>query len=112
MNGIRRNFGRSKIETPAKAVVPTNRGISITIFGAIYYGGILDLTLRRPQPVSLSKKRKRNNGSSEENAEVNARVGSRTEHYLEFINGLMDTLDANNMKGKYYKSTIIIISYL
>jgi transposase len=108
---LRRNFGRSKIGTPAKAVVPTNRGISITIFGAIYHGGILDLTLRRPQPVSQPKKRKRNNGSSEENVEVNARIGSRTEHYLEFITGLMDTLDANNMKGKCYKLTIIIISY-
>ena len=80
---IRRNFGRSKIGTPAKAVVPTNRGISITIFGAIYHGGILDLTLRRPQPVPRPKKRKRNNGSSEEVTDVNARVGSRTEHYIE-----------------------------
>ena len=96
---LRRNFGRSKIGTPAKAVVPTNRGVSITIFGAIYHGGILDLTLRKPQPVPHQKKRKRNNSSSEQVPEVNARVGSRTEHYIEFIAGLMDTLDTDNMKG-------------
>ncbi|KAI8880293.1 hypothetical protein K501DRAFT_191568, partial [Backusella circina FSU 941] len=63
---LRRNFGRSKIGTPAKAVIPTNRGISITIFGAIYHGGILDLTLRRPQPVSQPKKRKRKNDTMHE----------------------------------------------
>ncbi|KAG2218177.1 hypothetical protein INT45_003603 [Circinella minor] len=98
---LRRNFGRPKIGTPAKAVVPTNRGISINIFSAIYHDGILDLTLRRPQPVPRPKKRKRNNGSSEEVTDVNARVGTRTEHYIEFITGLMDTLDADNMKGSY-----------
>lgn len=32
---LRRNFGRSKIGTPAKDVVPTNRGVSITIFGEV-----------------------------------------------------------------------------
>jgi transposase len=32
---LRRNFGRSKKGTPAKAVVPTNRGISITIIGTM-----------------------------------------------------------------------------
>lgn len=55
---LRRNFGRSKIGTSAKAVVPSNRGISITIFGAIYHGGIIDLTLRKPQPVARPKKEK------------------------------------------------------
>lgn len=84
---VRRNVDRSKIGTPAKGVVPTNRGISITIFDAIYHGGILDLTLRKPQPVPRPKKRKRNNGSSEQVPEVNARVGHRTEHYIKFITG-------------------------
>ncbi|KAI8875144.1 hypothetical protein K501DRAFT_136618, partial [Backusella circina FSU 941] len=63
---------------------------------------ILDLTLRRPQPVSQPKKRKRKNDSSEESVGVNARIGSRAEHYIEFISELMDTLDANNIKRYYF----------
>ncbi|KAG1455085.1 hypothetical protein G6F56_007157 [Rhizopus delemar] len=78
-----------------------NFGISITIFSAIYHGGIIDLTLRKPQPVARPKKRKRNNDTIEENVEVNAKIGSRTEHCIDFISGVMDTLDADNLKGFY-----------
>ena len=82
---FRRNFARSKIGTPAKAVVPINRGVS-----------------SKPQHVPCPKKRKRNNGSSEEFPYVDARVGSRTEQYIEFTTRLtMDTLDADNMKSMF-----------
>jgi hypothetical protein len=45
--------------TLAKAVIPTNRGISITIIGAICEKGTVDLTLRRPKAVEKSNKRER-----------------------------------------------------
>ncbi len=33
--------------------------------------------------------------------EVNARVGTRSEHFIEFLIGVMDTLDQFDMKGRY-----------
>ncbi|KAI9326006.1 hypothetical protein BD770DRAFT_302678, partial [Pilaira anomala] len=98
---IRRNFGRPKIGTPAKQILPANRGITIAIIGAICEKGIIDLTLRKPKPVckrdGSNKKRKRNGGKTAEVIDVNARVGTRSEHFLQFISGVMNTLDNHNM---------------
>jgi hypothetical protein len=38
---IRRNFGRSKKGMPVKFVVPSNRGVTVTIIGAIYEKALL-----------------------------------------------------------------------
>ncbi|KAG1138552.1 hypothetical protein G6F37_010405 [Rhizopus arrhizus] len=83
---IHRNFGRSKKGMPAKAVIPANRGITVSIIGAICEKGVIDLTLQ--------------NGKAEV-VEVNARVGTRSEHFIEFLIGVMDTLDQFDMKGRY-----------
>lgn len=48
---IRQNFGRSKCGMPAKTVLPSNRGITITIVGAICEKGVIDLILRKPKAV-------------------------------------------------------------
>ncbi|KAG1222336.1 hypothetical protein G6F35_005370 [Rhizopus arrhizus] len=101
---IRRNFGRSKRGMPAKAVIPANRGITVSIIGAICEKGVIDLTLRKPKAVqkktNSNKKRKRENGKAEV-VEVNVRVGTRSEHFIEFLIGVMDTLDQFDMKGRY-----------
>jgi hypothetical protein len=101
---IRRNFGRSKRGVPAKVVFPSNRGITVTIIGAICEKGVIDLTLRKPKAVQKSKtsnkKRKRENGDAVA-TEVNARVGTGAEHFLQFVSGVMDTLDARGMTGQY-----------
>jgi len=55
-----RNYGRSRKGTPAKGIVPTAKGITITILGAISQAGVIDISLRKPQAVSISKKRKAN----------------------------------------------------
>lgn len=39
---LRRNFGRSKKGVPPKAVIPTNRGITISIIGAICGRGVIE----------------------------------------------------------------------
>ena len=102
---IRRNFGRSKRGLPAKVVLPANKGISISILGAICEKGVIDLTLRKPKAVqkksASAKKRKRDDGKPTEVPEVNARVGTRSEHFNEFISNAMDTLDKHNMQGRY-----------
>ena len=105
---LRRNFGRSKRGTPAKQVVPSNRGITISIIGAICELGVIDLTLRKPNPVTKStslrgkKKSKRNDKSAEKTVEeVNGRVGTRAIHFLKFLDGVMNCLDMNGMQGRY-----------
>jgi transposase len=55
-----RNYGRSRKGTPAKGTVPTAKGITITIFGAISQAGVIDISLKKPHAVSVSKKRKAN----------------------------------------------------
>lgn len=101
---IRRNFGRSKRGVPAKAVIPANRGITVSIIGAICEKGMIDLFAHKPKAVQKKandmKKRKRGNGKTEK-LEVNARVGTRSKHFLEFLVGVMDILGQFGMKGRY-----------
>lgn len=102
---IRHNFGRSKRGTPAKSELPSNRGITITIIGAICEKGVIDLPLNKSKAVKRKstyiKKKKRDNGEVREVTELNARVGTRNEHFLKFLTGFMDTLDKHEMKGHY-----------
>ncbi|KAG1488943.1 hypothetical protein G6F53_013499 [Rhizopus delemar] len=89
---------------PAKAVIPANRGITVSIIGVICEKGVIDLTLRKPKAVqkktNSNKKRKRENDKAEV-VEANARIGTRSEHFIEFLIGVMDTLDQFDMKGRY-----------
>ncbi|CEG69283.1 hypothetical protein RMATCC62417_05383 [Rhizopus microsporus] len=94
---ITRNRGWSVKSTPAKIEVPTARGTSITILGVISSQGIIDVSLRKPTTVSGSKKR-RTDGKV---IETTARVGTRTEHFLFYLNNVMDVLDKNNLRGFY-----------
>ena|ERR1700731_2855322 len=55
-----RNYGRSRKGTPAKGTIPTSKGVTITILGVISQAGVIDISLRKPQAVSVSKKRKAN----------------------------------------------------
>lgn len=103
---IRRNFGRSSKGKPARVIVPPNRGVSITIVGAICELGIIDLSLKRPQAqvkkVANSKKRKLESGETEATTTtIRSKVGTRTEHFLYFLAGVMDELDRHGMTGRY-----------
>ncbi|KAG2217216.1 hypothetical protein INT45_013961 [Circinella minor] len=93
---IKRNFGRSKRGTPAKALVSKSRGVNMTIIGGITGEGIVNLSLRRPQAVVGSKKRKL--GSGEE--KVVGKIGTRAEHYIDFLEVLMGVLKENGMDGR------------
>lgn len=95
---LKRNFGRSLKGTPAKGTVPTGKGVTITILGAISEAGVIDIYLRKPQAVSVSKKRKVN---GKEAKTVNGRIGTRTGHFLSYISNVMDVLDKRDMKGHY-----------
>jgi hypothetical protein len=100
---LRRNFGRSKRGQPAKAKVPSNRGISISILGAICEKGVIDLTLRRPHPVQKRIQARKNVKETTEKKRPSLRLQkwlALSEYLLEFIEGVMDTLDDHNMKGK------------
>ncbi|OAD74873.1 hypothetical protein PHYBLDRAFT_167213 [Phycomyces blakesleeanus NRRL 1555(-)] len=55
---IKRTFGRSVSGTPAKTTVPTQRGVFITILGAMCERGIVSLSLKKLTAVATKKKRK------------------------------------------------------
>jgi hypothetical protein len=93
-----RNYGRSRKGTPANGTVPTAKGITITIFGAISQAGVIDISLKKPHAVFVSKKRKANDTTGKA---INGRIGTRTEHFLAYISNVMDVLDRNDMKGHY-----------
>lgn len=95
---IKRTRARSKKGTAAKVEVSTQRGVSITIIGAMCERGIINLVLRKPSVVANKKKRKLGFSAT---VDVNGRVGTRTSHYLDFLSRTMDTLDAEGMKGRY-----------
>ncbi|KAG0786127.1 hypothetical protein G6F29_008150 [Rhizopus arrhizus] len=94
---ITRNRGWSVKGTPAKIEVPTARGTSITILGAISSQDIINVSLRKPTTASGSKKRR----ADGKVIEPTARVGTRTEHSLFYLNNVMDVLDENNLRGFY-----------
>ena len=89
-----RNYGRSQKGASAKATIPTAKGVTITILGAISQAGVIDISLRKPQAVSVSKKRKANDTTA---MVVSGRVGTRTEHFLTYISNVcIDVLDRND----------------
>jgi transposase len=93
-----RNYGCSRKGTPAKGIVPTAKGITITILGAISQAGVIDISLKKPQAVSMSKKRKANDTKA---MMIRGQVGTRTEHFLTYLSNVIDVLDRNDMKGHY-----------
>jgi hypothetical protein len=96
---IRRTFARSVRGKPAKVKVAAQRGVSITIIGAMCEKGIINLTVRKPTAVASKKKRKVDFQGASVN--VNGRVGTRTSHYLQFLNATLDELDKHGMQGRY-----------
>src|ERR1700733_11532125 len=75
-----------------------SKGVTITILGSISDAGVIDISLRKPQAVSTSKKRKVDGKAVDA---VNGRIGTRTEHFLAYVSNVMDVLDKNNMQGYY-----------
>ena len=41
-----RNYGRSRRGTPAKGIVPTAKGVTITILGTKSQAGVIDISLK------------------------------------------------------------------
>jgi len=88
---LRRGFGWSKKVTPAKTVIPTQKGVNITILGAICEFGVVCLKLRKPVACVSNKEGKK----------VKGVIGTRTTDYVAFIDSVMDILDQRGMKGRY-----------
>jgi transposase len=90
-----RNHCRSLKGTPAKSTVPTGKGVTFTILGAISQAGIINIGVKKPELAS----KKRNADGKE--VKINGKVGTRTEHFLVYLTNVMNTLDKNNIKGQY-----------
>ncbi|KAI9250874.1 hypothetical protein EDC94DRAFT_495321, partial [Helicostylum pulchrum] len=59
--------------------------------------GVIDISLRKPTSSVGSKKRKVNG----KEVKINDRVGTRSEHFLAYLNNMMDCLDRNGLQGYY-----------
>ena len=88
-----RSVGRSLKGTPARGTIPTGRGVT-SILGAIPEAWIIDISLKKPQAIPMSKKTK---GNGKVVIVINGRIGTRAEHYLAYLCNVMDVLDRNNM---------------
>lgn len=64
--------------------------MTFTILGA----GIINIGVKKPESASSKKKK-------EGQMVINGKVGTRSEHFLAYLNNVMDTLDKNNIKGQY-----------
>jgi hypothetical protein len=91
-----RNYGRSRKWTPGKGTVPTAKGITITILGAISQAGVIDISLKKPQAVAISKKSKENDAKA---MVLSGRVGTRTEPFLTYISNVMDLLEEGTLSS-------------
>ena len=99
----------SRKGTPAKGIIPTAKGITIIVLGAISQAGIIDVSLKKPQAVSVSKKRQFNHTTA---TVITGRVGTRTEHFLSYMANVMDVLDRNGMKGNYLVMIVFLFIHL
>jgi transposase len=88
---LRRGFGWSKKGTPAKTVIPTQKGVNITIMGAICELGVVCLSLRKPTACVSIKEGKK----------VKGVVGTRTGDFLAYINAVMDALETRGLTKRY-----------
>ncbi|GAA5811717.1 hypothetical protein MFLAVUS_005158 [Mucor flavus] len=64
--------------------------VSITMLGAISADGVIDISLKKPTSAINGK-----------TVQINERVGTRSEHFLSYLNSIMDCLDHNGLHGYY-----------
>lgn len=98
---MRPSFGRSIRNTPAVAEAPVTRAETHTILGAISTIGVVNIDvrvaqMRKKMKVAGARKRKVTN------AKANAKTGTRTGHYLEFLKGTLDQLDRFPELKRFY----------
>ena len=77
----------------SKALCQQEKLLLLAYLGVIYEAGVIDISLKEPQAVVTSKKRKVDGKVVNV---LNGRIGTRTEHYLTYLSNVMDE---NNMKG-------------
>lgn len=75
------NLVDQKQGSGSKILLPSRRGIIVTIIGTICGKGVIDLTLRKPEAAG-SKKRRRGDSKAED-VDVNATAGTRNDYFLE-----------------------------
>ncbi|KAF7721465.1 hypothetical protein EC973_004667 [Apophysomyces ossiformis] len=79
----------------AKAIVSNTRRVNITILGVVAAEGRVNLSLIKPQAVAASNKRKIQAGKEQ----VVGKVGTRAEHFMNFLDVVMDVL-SRDIHGK------------
>jgi transposase len=95
---LKRSMAWSRKGIPAVVTVPKTRATTTTILGAISAEGLIQCSLRLPQPLS-NKKRKREGGVGQMSK------GTVTGHYISFLKATMDEMD----RYPYMKSHCLVM---
>lgn len=67
---------------------------------------VINLTVRKPKGQFRKKnavgfKKKKKGDGNAKVVEIDARVGTHSEHFLKFVSNVLDTLDQHGMKSRY-----------
>lgn len=89
---LRRTLGYSSIGKPATVVTKSTRARSHSILGAICAAGVVQVSIRKPatKKPTTSKNRKLGNNAASKRV---GRGGTRTDHYICFLETVMDVMD-------------------
>ncbi|CEP09973.1 hypothetical protein [Parasitella parasitica] len=88
----------SRQRKPCKVLKPKSKGRNITILGAISLAGIIDISLRVPEVLGSASKKRSADGKV---FKVAAKIGTRTEHFYNYLQNVLDVLNKNNLLGQY-----------
>ncbi|SAM04526.1 hypothetical protein [Absidia glauca] len=98
---LRRSMGWSAKGTTPIVKVATTRAISHTILGAISTAGVINVSIRTPNPQQ-SKKRKLVKATEVTTGKKKKTTGTTTGHYLQYLHDTMDVMDRHpQFKGFY-----------
>jgi hypothetical protein len=78
----------------SRGIVPTAKGIPITILGDISQAEMIDITLSKPQAVQYQRQMTQGDGRKWSS-------WNKAEHFLAYISNVINVLDRKNMKGNY-----------
>ncbi|CEP08731.1 hypothetical protein [Parasitella parasitica] len=92
---LTRTRGWSIKGKPATSKGPKDRGVNISILGAISPEGVIDISVRKPEFISCKKRDAAGKLVTEKKL-----IGTRSKHFRVYMDSVMDTLDSLGLTGR------------
>ncbi|CEP16742.1 hypothetical protein [Parasitella parasitica] len=80
---------------PATSKGPKDRGVNISVLGAISPEGVIDISVRKPEFISCKKRDAAGKLVTEKKL-----IGTRSKHFRVYMDSVMDTLDSLRLTGR------------